>query len=206
MEKFRKYFHQGILKYDPPRATQLIADIEAAFIRIQPDVSFAKTSKNPVDRRMELAAYILATIEVLDKAGAPLEKIREVLHGIAHELVRPKNALQRLLKKLPAKMINTWVAKFLIRQMQKRVGERSHPDGFAVRVLTDKKETLGFGYGIDILECGICKLYNKHGQQKYTHLLCEIDYITTSMAGLTMHRSGTIALGASKCDFRYEKK
>jgi len=206
MEKFRKYFHQGILKYDPLRATQLIADIESAYKRIQPDVRFAKTSKNPVDRRMEIAAYILATIEVLDKAGAPLEKIREVLHSIAHELVRPKNALQRLLKKLPAKMIDTWVAKFLIRQMQKRVGERSHPDGFAVRVLTDKKETLGLGYGIDILECGICKLYQKHGLQKYTHLLCEIDYITTSMAGLTMHRSGTIALGASKCDFRYEKK
>jgi len=206
MGKFRKYFHQGILKYDPHQATQLLADIEAAFKRIQPDVRFAKTSKNPVDRRMEIAAYILATIEVLDKAGAPLEKIREVLHGIAHELVRPKNALQRLLKKLPAKLIDTWIAKFLIWQIQKKVGERSHPDGFAVRVLTDKKETLGLGYGIDILECGICKLYNKHGLQKYTHLLCEIDYITTSMAGLTMHRSGTIALGASKCDFRYEKK
>ncbi len=206
MGKFRKYFHQGILQYDPQQATQLIADIEAAFKRIQPDVRFAKTSKNPVDRRMEIAAYILATIEVLDKAGAPLEKIREVLHSIAHELVRPKNALQRLLKKLPAKLINTWVAKFLIRQMQKRVGQRSHPDGFAVRVLTDKKETLGFGYGIDILECGICKLYHKHGLQKFTPLLCEIDYITTSMAGLKMHRSGTIALGASKCDFRYEKK
>ncbi|MEQ1585326.1 MAG: L-2-amino-thiazoline-4-carboxylic acid hydrolase [Cyclobacteriaceae bacterium] len=206
MGKFRKYFHDAIHKEYPQRAAHCIADIETAFKRIQPDVRFAKTSKNPVDRRMEIAAYFLATIEVLDKAGAPFEKIREVLHGIAHELVRPKNALQRMLKKLPVHMVDSWFGKFLIRQMQNKVSQRAHPDGFAVRVLTDKKETLGFGYGIDILECGICKLYNKHGLQKFTPLLCEIDYITTSLAGLKMHRSGTIALGASKCDFRYEKK
>jgi hypothetical protein len=206
MGKFRKYFHEAIQKEYPQTAAHFIADIETSFIRIEPDVRFAKTSKNLVDRRMEIAAYFLATIEVLNKNGESIEKIRALLLGIANEYVRPKNALQRMLKKLPVKIIDSWFGRFLIRQMQKRIGERSHPDGFAVRVLTDKKETLGFGYGIDILECGICKLYSKHGQQKYTPLLCEIDYITTSMAGLTMHRSGTIALGASKCDFRYERK
>lgn len=206
MGTFRKYFHQGILKDYPTQAAQIVADIESAYKRIQPDIQFAKSSRNPVDRRMEIAAYFLATIEVLNKNGESIEKIRALLLGIANEYVRPKNALQRMLKKLPVKIIDSWFGRFLIRQMQNRVSERAHPDGFAVRVLTDKKETLGFGYGIDILECGICKLYNKHGLQKFTHLLCEIDYITTSMAGLTMHRSGTIALGASKCDFRYEKK
>ncbi|MDZ7648552.1 MAG: hypothetical protein U5K54_15935 [Cytophagales bacterium] len=75
MEKFRKYFHSAIQQEYPQRATQLIADIETSFKRIQPDVRFAKTSKNPVDRRMEIAAYFLATIEVLDKVGTPLEKI-----------------------------------------------------------------------------------------------------------------------------------
>lgn len=206
MGKFRKYFHAAIKKEYPQTAVHLIADIETAFIRIQPDVRFAKTSKNPVDRRMEIAAYFLATIEVLNKNGESIEKIRAILLGIANEYVRPKNALQRMLKKLPVKMIDSWFGRFLIRQMQNKVSQRAHPDGFTVRVLTDKKETLGFGYGIDILECGICKLYKKHGLQRFTHLLCEIDYITTSMAGLKMHRSGTIALGASKCDFRYEKK
>jgi len=206
MGKFRKYFHEAILKEYPQQAAHYIADIETSFTRIQPDIRFAKTSKNPVDRRMEIAAYFLATIEVLDKSDATSEKIREVLLGIAHELVRPKNSLQRKLKKLPVQMIDSWLGKFLIRQMQNKVSQRAHPDGFVVRVLTDKNETLGLGYGIDILECGICKLYTKHGLQKFTPLLCEIDYITTSMAGLTMHRSGTIASGASKCDFRYEKK
>jgi len=206
MGKFRKYFHEAIQKEYPQHAAHHIADIETTFKRIQPDVHFAKTSKNPVDRRLEIAAFFLATIEVLNKNGESIEKIRTLLLGIANEYVRPKNAFQRTLKKLPVQLIDSWFGKFLIRQMQNKVSQRAHPDGFVVNVLTDKKETMGFGYGIDILECGICKLYNKHGLQKFTPLLCEIDYITTSMAGLTMHRSGTIALGASKCDFRYEKK
>lgn len=206
MQKFRKYFHGAIQKEYPQQATQLIADIETSFKRIQPDVRFAKTSKNPVDRRMEIAAFFLATIEVLDKSGEPMERIRAVLLGIANEYVRPKNAVHRMLKKLPVQLIDSWFGRFLIHQMKNKVSQRAHPDGFSVRVLTDKTETLSFGYGIDILECGICKLYTKHGLQKYTHLLCEIDHITTSLAGLTMHRSGTIALGASKCDFRYERK
>lgn len=89
--------------------------------------------------------------------------------------------------------------------MAKRTGA-AHRDGFKIKIITDKKETFGLGYGIDILECGICKLYNKHGQHKFTSLLCEVDHITSSLAGLTLKRNGTIALGASKCDFRFEKK
>lgn len=206
MGKFRKYFHVGIRKEYPQHASRYIGEIEDSFKKIQPDIRFAKSSKNPVDRRMEIAAYFLATIEVLNRHGVSIEKIRALLLGIANEYVRPKNAWQRMLKKLPVQVIDSSLGKFLIRQMQNKVSQRAHPDGFAVRVLTDKKETLGLGYGIDILECGICKLYTKHGLHNFTPLLCEIDYITTSMAGLKMHRTGTIALGASKCDFRYEKK
>lgn len=206
MGKFRKYFHEGIRKEYPQHASRYIGEIEDSFKKIQPDIRFAKSSKNPVDRRMEIAAYFLATIEVLNRYGVSIEKIRALLLGIANDYVRPKNAWQRMLKKLPVQVIDSSLGKFLIRQMQNKVSQRAHPDGFAVRVLTDKKETLGLGYGIDILECGICKLYTKHGLHKFTPLLCEIDYITTSMAGLKMHRTGTIALGASKCDFRYEKK
>jgi hypothetical protein len=32
-----------------------------------------------------------------------------------------------------------------------------------------------------------------------------VDEITSSLAGLKLIRTGTIALGAKKCDFRYQK-
>ena len=78
-------------------------------------------------------------------------------------------------------------------------------DGFIANIITDKEETFGLGYGIDILECGICKLFNKHNFGKYAAILCEVDKLTSGIAGLTLIRSGTIANGAEKCDFRFKR-
>jgi len=33
--------------------------------------------------------------------------------------------------------------------------------------------------------------------------MCRIDYLTTSFKGIEMIRTGTIANGADRCDFRY---
>ncbi len=203
---FKKYFHRVIQRHFPQQTTRLMLEIEAAFRLLQPEVRFARTSKNPVDRRLEIAAYFLATIEVLHQAGESFENIRTVLLEIANDYVRPKNYFHRLFKRLPPKLIETRIGAVLIQQLAKRAKNQAHPDGFVVQILTDKKETLGFGYGIDILECGICKLFQRHSMQKFAPLLCEIDHITSSLAGLTLKRTGTIALGASKCDFRFEKK
>jgi hypothetical protein len=203
---YQRFFHQQIEKTFPDKATRLIKEIDLAFKQIEPDIRFGSQSRNPVDRRMEFSGYFLAAIKVLDKEGETLAKIREVMISIAEEYVRPKNKLQAFLKKLPVLLMGTPLMKPLLNQFSKRVSVRAHPDGFVVNVLTDKKETLGFGYGIDILECGICKLFNKHQSAKYTSILCEVDHITTSLAGLKMIRTGTIALGANKCDFRYTKK
>lgn len=75
-----------------------------------------------------------------------------------------------------------------------------------VKIITDKKETFGLGYGVDILEYGVCKLFKKHKYEKYSSILCEVDEITSHLAGLKLIRTGTIALGAKTCDFRFIKE
>lgn len=202
--RFRKYFHQCIHQTYPSQAAGWLAAIDARFAEIQPDIAFATHSKNPIDRRLTVAAYFLATISVLNNAALPYPEIRKLILQIAEELVRPKNSFQRLLKKLPVRLINSWVGKAIISQLAKRVKERAHVDGFAANIITNKQETYGLGYGVDILECGICKLYQKHELSDFASLLCEVDHITSALAGLTLKRKGTIALGASKCDFRFE--
>lgn len=51
----------------------------------------------------------------------------------------------------------------------------------------------------------ICKLFQKHGAGRYAAILCEVDKLTSSLAGLELIRSGTIANGAAKCDFKFRK-
>jgi hypothetical protein len=87
----------------------------------------------------------------------------------------------------------------------KRVNRNDNKGGFKANIITDKQQTYGLGYGIDIVECGICKLFNKHHFDKYAPILCEVDKLTAELAGLILVRTGTIANGAKKCDFRFQK-
>lgn len=101
-------------------------------------------------------------------------------------------------------MTNTFLGKLMIKKFGKMVEKNSSTEGFIAKIITDKEETYGLGYGIDILECGICKLFAKHNYAKYATILCEVDEITSGLAGLQLIRTGTIANGAKICDFRYK--
>jgi len=206
MKGYRKYFMSGIRKNFPEQADKLITETDNNFKQISPDTSFAASSSNPIDKRLDFAAYFLAFIKVLDKQGESFDKIRKVSLEIVIDYVRPKNKFQQLIKRIPAKLISSPVGAFFLKKFNKRVSENSNTDGFIANVITDKKETFGLGYGVDITECGICKLFNKHSFQKYSSILCDVDAVTAELAGLKLIRTGTIALGAKKCDFRWERK
>lgn len=179
--------------------------MEREFKAINVDVAFAGSSKNPIDRRLTFTAYFLALIKVLDKHGENFEKIRELSLEIVKEYVRPKNKIQKFLKRLPVKLLNTTLGNMVLKFLAKKVSKRGHPEGFVAKIITDKNETFGLGYGIDILECGICKLFKTHRYEQYAKILCEVDEVTSGLAGLKLIRTGTIANGAKKCDFRFKR-
>ncbi len=204
MKNFERYFRQFIHVHYPQDSANLMRDIAREFNAIKADVDFARSSQNLIDRRLLFTSYFLAFIKVLEKQGESYETIRKISLQIVNEYVRPKNRIQRFLKVLPVALLKTRMGRVLVKAFERRVSKAGHPDGFVVKIITDKYETYGLGYGIDILECGICKLFNKHGYSKYASILCEVDEITSGLAGLKLFRSGTIANGASKCDFRWK--
>jgi L-2-amino-thiazoline-4-carboxylic acid hydrolase len=206
MKEYRTYFTKSIRQRFPAASEQVIARTEHHYAIIAIDTQFAATSANPIDRRLDFSAYFLAMIKALDERGESFAAIREICLEIVTEYVRPKNWFQRFLRKLPPKMVSTWLGQSLIRKLHKRFSNNTHPDGFIAHIITDKQETYGLGYGFDILECGICKLYHKHDSKKYASILCEVDEVTSGLAGLKLIRSGTIANGAHKCDFRFQRE
>ena len=206
MDNYKKYFSKAVKNTYPNNSDFLIAETEKNFTGISNDTNFALSSANPIDKRLGFCAYFLAFIKTLDGQGETFETIREICLKIVIEYVRPKNKIQQFLKRLPAKLTNTWLTNIFLKAFSKKVSKKAHPDGFVAKIITDKNETFGFGYGFDILECGICKLFKKHNYEKYSSILCEVDEITSSLAGLKLIRTGTIALGAKKCDFRFKKE
>ncbi|MEO8569072.1 MAG: L-2-amino-thiazoline-4-carboxylic acid hydrolase [Ginsengibacter sp.] len=206
MAGYKKYFIKTIKENFPKESDKIIANTNNHFKNISIDVNFAATSKNPLDKRLDFSAYFLALIKTLDEKGETFETINKVCLEVVTEFVRPKNKIQKIFKRLPPKFANTWLANIVVKLLNKKVSQNTNPDGFLANIITDKQETFGFGYGFDILECGICKLFKKHNYQKYSSILCEVDKITSGLAGLELIRTGTIAGGAMKCDFRFKKK
>jgi hypothetical protein len=206
MKNYRKFFENQLHSFYPEKdITELMTVIDLTYREISKDIAFVPRSRNPMDRRLDVCAYFLATVMVLEKQGEPFETIRQIMLAIANDFVRPKNKVQAWLKQLPPKLISWSIFKLLIKQLGKRTLIKADEGGFVAQIITDKEQTYGFGYGVDILECGICKLFAKHQYQAYSPILCEVDYITSKLAGLEIIRTGTIANGASKCDFRYKK-
>jgi hypothetical protein len=204
MNDYRKYFTSFIRSHYPEEGERLIARTDQHYRIISRDVLFAKTSKNPIDRRLDFSAYFLALIKTLDERGETFSKIREICLQITTAYVQPKNRIQAFFKRLLPRLITTGMGQVLIKSFHKRVSVNTHPDGFVAHILTDRQETFGLGYGFNILECGICKLFQKHHYAKYATILCEVDEITSGLAGLQLIRTGTIARGAEKCDFRFK--
>ena len=205
MDNYKKYFIKFIKQNYPEEYYNIILDTENHYNIISADTSFTKTSKNPVDRRLDFCSYFLALIKTLDDKGETFENIRSICLQITTEYVQPKSKFQEFFKRLLPKLTNTWFGQILIKAFHKKVSVNSHPDGFIAHIITDNQETFGLGYGVDIIECGICKLFKKHNYSKYASILCEVDEITTSLAGLQLIRTGTIANGAMKCDFRFKR-
>ncbi|HOY12394.1 MAG TPA: L-2-amino-thiazoline-4-carboxylic acid hydrolase [Saprospiraceae bacterium] len=204
MDNYRKYFAHFVKENYPNSYVNVLSATENHFTIISKDTAFAKTSKNPIDKRLDFCSYFLALIKTLDERGESFENIRKICLEITIEYVQPKNKLQSIFKRLLPKLIPTWLGQILIKSFNKRVSINKNSEGFIANIITNKHETFGLGYGVDIIECGICKLFSKHHYSKFASILCEVDEITSGLAGLQLIRTGTIANGAKKCDFRFK--
>lgn len=201
---YQRHFDDELRRRYPDAFPKMRAGIDTRYRALSPDIAFARKSSNPVDRRLDFCAYFLATIQILEARGAHFDEIREVCLAVTESYVRPANAWQGWLKRLPGKLIGTFWMRLPVRIMAAKTSKKGHPDGFLVRIVTHPAETHGLGYGMDILECGIVNFFRKHGAAHYVPILCEVDRLTSSLAGLELLREGTIANGAPKCDFRFK--
>jgi hypothetical protein len=59
-------------------------------------------------------------------------------------------------------------------------------------------------FGFDVKSCAVCELFSKHDAEEVVPYLCALDDKMSELMGMGLRRSGTRALGASCCDFRYQ--
>jgi hypothetical protein len=63
-----------------------------------------------------------------------------------------------------------------------------------------------YDFGVDITECAIVKLYRAHGiEEEYLPYLCKLDHKMSKILRLGYMRDGTLAEGASRCNYRWKR-
>lgn len=183
-------------------ASTLLEECRAEFQRLSPAWAFAAASGNLMDGRLPTAGVFLALVNVLHRRGETFDTIRAVALDTAREMVAPGGLLQRTAKRAVGHLATTRLASLLFERAIEKAP--SHERGFRLRVVNAREQ--GFHLGFDIVECGICKLFHEAGASEYTRILCEVDFMTSQIAGLELHRTGTLANGAPACDFRFRRK
>ena len=61
------------------------------------------------------------------------------------------------------------------------------------------------GYGMNIRSCAVCHLFSGYGAMELVPYMCSLDDVASDAHGQGLRRTGTIALGATHCDFRFRK-
>jgi hypothetical protein len=86
--------------------------------------------------------------------------------------------------------------------MRKWMRSAQEPHGFHFEVAGRERgeDSLIF----EVRGCALLKYFTAHGAPEVVPILCRLDELTArSMRGVKLERTGTIAMGAGHCDFRY---
>jgi hypothetical protein len=90
------------------------------------------------------------------------------------------------------------------REQARRDGEASRqdaaPNEFVFEIVEGDETT---DRGMNITSCAICHLFGKYDAMDLVPYMCAYDDVVSDAGGQGLRRTGTIALGASHCDFRF---
>jgi hypothetical protein len=156
--------------------------------------------QNPLTENLLASAWFLALAQPLRERGWSDDRIGDLIYRIAEVWV---TSSPHWVAWLQGQLARTPLVKFLLKRVSRQSQQRRNAADFAMQFVDGNGRD--FDFGIDFTECGICKLFQAEQAGGLAKHMCRIDYLTTSLRGIQLIRTGTIANGASKCDFRYKK-
>jgi hypothetical protein len=143
--------------------------------------------------------YYLAVYQVLKAEGLLVEEVGKVIYDTFQAMANYPKWMLRLVGRL--KYGEKYVRRLKAAAVQTQ--EQRYPgDWVATFIEGDREE---FDYGLDIMDCGICKFYRAQGAEELTPYLCLSDYVVSNALDRGLVRYQTLAEGAEVCDFRFKR-
>ena len=177
----------------------LLEETKQAYESLRPEIPYIGGEENMFTEWLNYGAYYLAMYRALSAHGHSVNDVGTLIFETYEVMADyPKWFLGivgrfKYSKKYEEKLKSAAIAS----------KKRKYPGDFVSSFIEGDGEN--FDYGLDILECGICKLYRAQDAERLSRYMCLSDYVISKAFKRGLVRYQTIAEGAEKCDFRYKK-
>jgi hypothetical protein len=184
-------------------AFTIVGEIRAEYERLIPQIPYIGGAQNRMTDNLIGTTASLAIYNVLRARGETVERIGRVHYEIieAYLAAQPQWRF-RVMRAFMATGLGVWVAKRMLRRAAARSQRRQYEDDFVLRFVEGDGEE--FDYGIDVEECAVEKFFREQGAEDFTKYVCLYDFPQSELSGTGLVRTGTIAEGCARCDFRFK--
>ena len=155
-------------------------------------------SATPISLRPALVGSLnmIVLYKVLSKHGVPIEEAGRICTAIVEkEVDRTPVFVNRLM---------SWFmfTKFAFNQAKKEAARLKDAPANQFRMTIEGAPGL---LRMNITQCAICWLTQRHDVSEFTPYICEVDRMLSEKLGWGLKRTQTIASGANHCDFVFVK-
>jgi hypothetical protein len=170
----------------------------ANFDRMVPDMAYVDNPKHPMAWAVFDCSGYLAVYLALKGRGVDVHDFGNAILAAMAEAPHPEPKSEQPADVRPMK---DRFAEFAA------VAEASQRDALPGEyvyeaVLGDRTE---FDWGVNIKSCAICSVFSKHDAMDLVPYMCAADDVVSDRESQGLLRTGTIAVGAHQCDFRYKR-
>ncbi|MCK4383934.1 MAG: L-2-amino-thiazoline-4-carboxylic acid hydrolase, partial [Candidatus Lokiarchaeota archaeon] len=191
-------------KFEDAKLDKILKQMNEEFENLIPKIPYIGGDKNLFTGTLIQDISYLAIFRILEKEGFSYREVGEFFYKLIDGEIRLDKENLEKSGKDPAQDI------FEIEHINQRksLAEESQKSTFPFDFVINFVEGGGvsFEYGLNFTECGICKLYNELGAEKYIPLICMAATRQSSIFGFGLFRTQTLMSGAPTCDYRFIKK
>jgi hypothetical protein len=191
----------AVARYGEQFAEIVAVEARREYESLIPQLPYIGGRRNPLTQIMISAGMFLALYRAMKGQDKKVEEIGTFVY----------EGVENAYGLLPRFALYTYGGLSFTEHRQRRSQElalesqkRQYADDWVYSVVAGDGES--FDYGLDFVECGICKFFHAREADEFARYMCRLDFIMSERMGMGLVRTVTIAEGGEKCDFRYKRE
>ncbi len=179
-------------------AAKVFAEADERFERLLAELPDIGGNQNKLTQTLCQCCGVLAFYQAMKTQSIPVDEIGRITYRAFEALSKSNDPLNSV----DQRQANSQAARDYYRQLAEESRQRANPDDWRASYV--EGDGVNFDYGIDYVECAVCKFFNRQNASEYTPYLCLNDFPLSYAFDTGLVRTSTLASGGQCCDFRFK--